>query len=145
MTVTKKRRYRGWRELKLLTLGRERSDRIKHDAELVSKAMDERVIRIADFTKYPTGYERENGNSSKEILERTMLCNLVYAAFCDNKTFTIDLDGTRGYPASFLQHLFMSIAIKLGRYKLHSCLLIKSLDEPYLPSDVWAYIDECPD
>lgn len=101
------------------------------------------VLKIRDFTTTPGGGNALSGLcSAEEALSRLNVISIVRRTLEEGTTVTIDLDGTMGYTAAFLQYFFITLALNVPE-SLHKCLLIKSLDEPYLAEDVWKYIDEC--
>lgn len=98
------------------------------------------TIRVRDFIAEPGGRD-----SAREFMTRSRIVDTFESALGLGYVVEVDLDGTRGYPASFLQHVFGTLSMQLGRLNMHRVLVLKSLDEPYLVTDVWSYVDACPD
>jgi hypothetical protein len=62
-----------------------------------------REISIAnDFTRFPGGRYREHGKGSGELFREDFLLPVLRAG----ETAVVDLDGTSGYPSSFLEEAF---------------------------------------
>lgn len=67
------------------------------------KIMAEKIINIAaEFSKTPGGRYRTDGPASGEEFRESVLI----PALRENATIVIELDGTRGYPSSFLEEAF---------------------------------------
>lgn len=100
------------------------------------------TIKIAeDFSIYPGGrYVTDGPNSGERFREELLLPSLA-----ESKTITIILDGTKGYPSSFLEEAFGGIVRekKYSAADLHNQLIIKAFDSAYerYVSAIWRYID----
>lgn len=105
------------------------------------------TVRVRDYTITPGGRDIASGDDSAEwFLEKSNIIGICQKVIKDNSGIVeIDLDGTDGYPAAWLHHVFASLSMKLGRINVHSCLVIKTTEQPRLANDVWYYIDSCPD
>ena len=74
------------------------------------KTMAEKIINIAaDFSKTPGGRYLTDGPASGEDFRERLLI----PALKDNQTVIVELDGTRGYPSSFLEEAFGGLVRKL--------------------------------
>ena len=68
-----------------------------------------------EFSTTPGGRFRKHGPYSGEEFRDDVLCNLLRTAMGDGDTLTIELDGTAGYPSSFLEEAFGGL-IRLGLF-----------------------------
>jgi hypothetical protein len=98
------------------------------------------TINVArDFTRYPSGRYKKNGNTSGEGFREKFLEPNV----SKGETLVIELDGTIGYGSSFLEEAFGGVirSLKiapddfLGKLKLVS-------DDPSLTSEIIQYIKD---
>lgn len=72
--------------------------------------MTEKLIKIAtDFSRTPGGRYRSDGPASGEEFREDILI----PALSHGDTVTIDLDGARGYPSSFLEEAFGGLVRRL--------------------------------
>lgn len=73
-------------------------------------------INIAnDFSKYPAGRLRSEGNESGEAFLLDVLLGKLLAAISENVKLEINLDGMNGYPSSFISGSFGKISWELGK------------------------------
>lgn len=66
---------------------------------------DKIVIKVSEFSRYPTGRYREHSNSSGEEFRDDYLL----PALKKSSSVVIILDGTEGYGSSFLDEAFAQI------------------------------------
>ncbi|MGX1017410.1 hypothetical protein AB7M33_000086 [Pseudomonas sp. Y3 TE3536] len=92
-----------------------------------------------DFSKYPAGRYLTDGKYSAEAFINSLLS----PAFDKYQTVTVNLDGTYGYGASFLEEAFAGL-VRHGRSasSLKGRLNLISNDDFHLPHQIWSYIDE---
>ena len=73
--------------------------------------MAEKIINIAtDFSRTPGGRYRTDGPSSGEDFRERILI----PALEESQSITVELDGTRGYPSSFLEEAFGGLVRRLN-------------------------------
>lgn len=94
------------------------------------------VLRVSDTIKAPEG--REAGEAFLLLTLRPMFERAVLSS----QPLLVDLDGTQGYPASFLDAAFGGLAKHYGPDVLSKFLQIKSVTEPYLVQDIRQYMEE---
>jgi hypothetical protein len=98
-------------------------------------------ISIAkEFTRVPGGRYRPSGPDSAELFYTSLLRPRFVEAKEQGVKLLVDLDGTQGYPASFLEESF-------GRLEndypgAHKQLIFRSIEEPYLVDDIKLYMTE---
>lgn len=63
-----------------------------------------------DFSRYPSGRFKRNGDTSGEAFREKFL----YPHLKDEKSISVELDGTIGYGSSFLEEAFGGVARKLN-------------------------------
>ncbi len=86
------------------------------------------VVISVDFSEAPGGRHPVNGpKSGQEFRERFLEQNAQ-----SGTPLLIDLDGTYGYSASFLDEAFGGLARKFGVEKTLALLFFKSDERPYL-------------
>ena len=91
-----------------------------------------RTITIAtDFTPYPGLHYQSLSENSAEEFYYTVLNPAFAACYKDNTTLTMDLDGTEGYAATFLDECFGRLIYDFGRDVVYAHLGLKSEDEPH--------------
>ncbi|WP_343734481.1 DUF4325 domain-containing protein [Acidovorax sp.] len=99
-----------------------------------------KTVNIArDFTRYPSGRYRKNGNSSGEEFRSRFL----EEAIQQGEKVCVEFDGTVGYGSSFLEEAFGGVvrALKKPASYILEHLELKSSDES-LVSEVKQYISE---
>jgi len=91
-----------------------------------------------DFSAAPGGRFQKDGPNSGETF-RTRLAR----AFATDEDVIIELDGTRGYGASFLEEAFGGLIRKglVTHQEIKSRLKLKSA-RSYLIDEIWEYINE---
>lgn len=92
-----------------------------------------------DFSEYPAGRYRVDGDYSGEVFREDLLVpNLLTSDVVE-----IVFDGSMGYGSSFLEEAFGGL-VRLGKFTkeiLHQKLSLKYKEDPYLIEEVWHYID----
>lgn len=68
------------------------------------------IIKICDFTITPGGRYRRHGEYSGEEYRESILIPAYIKAKTNNECLYVDLDGTYGYPSSFLEEAFGGLA-----------------------------------
>ncbi len=77
--------------------------------------METIIVKVADFSENPgPRYKRQGDHSGEEFY--TTVLNHKFAEICndDNKQLVVDLDGTSGYPSSFLDQAFGELVFDFG-------------------------------
>lgn len=97
-------------------------------------------VNIAkDFTKYPAGRFKKNGETSGEEFRERFLEPFI----SKGETVTVEFDGTLGYGSSFLEEAFGGLVRKLG---LGSENVLSKLelvsDDPSLIAEIKEYVLE---
>ena len=99
------------------------------------------LLKIADeFSKTPGPRERRLGQFSAEEFFENVLEPKYLAAREQGTSLIIDLDGTAGYPISFLAYAFGKLEI--DHPGARQFVLLISLEEPYLVDDIREIFDE---
>lgn len=97
-------------------------------------------ITIArDFSEYPAGRYRDDGDFSGEVF-RDDLLEPKLRAF---DIVEVDLDGSMGYGSSFLEEAFGGL-VRLGKFtreSLHKKLRFSYKEDPFVIDEIWTYID----
>jgi len=95
---------------------------------------------IKDFTKYPGGRSRSDGeHSAEEFYEDVLRRKFIEAK--DNK-LEITLDGAAGYADSFLNEAFGRLGHEFGLKECEKRLEFITTEEPYLEGDIFGSIEE---
>lgn len=68
------------------------------------------IIKIRDFTITPGGRYKKHGKYSGEEYRESILIPAYNKAKDNNEGLCVDLDGTYGYPSSFLEEAFGGLA-----------------------------------
>ena len=100
--------------------------------------MTEHTIDIArEFTKFPFGRYRDDGDKSAEVFREDILI----PALNDYDRVTVDLGGTNYYGSSFLEETFGGL-VRQGFTKdeLKQKLRIKHTVLPSIEQEAWIYI-----
>ena len=72
--------------------------------------MTDRIIKMADWSRYPGGRERKQcTNSAEEFRDDVLL-----PALAEPGVVTVDLDGLAGMPASFTEEVFGGAVRAMG-------------------------------
>ncbi|GGF65791.1 hypothetical protein GCM10011332_19870 [Terasakiella brassicae] len=91
-----------------------------------------------DFSNEPGGRYKKHGAGSGEAFFDTLV-----QAFATGEDVVIELDGVRGYGASFLEESFGGIVrkgiVSIGDVKKRLKLVTA---KKYLEEEIWTYIDE---
>ncbi len=98
------------------------------------------TINVAkDFTRFPSGRFRKNGETSGEAFREIYLEPHLKVG----EKISVELDGTIGYGSSFLEEAFGGLvrSLRLRPAILSSSLLIKTEDATLL-DEVNSYIEE---
>ncbi|MFL6673758.1 MAG: STAS-like domain-containing protein [Massilia sp.] len=92
-----------------------------------------------DFTRFPSGRFKKNGDTSGEAFRERFL----EPALRDGIEITVDLDGTIGYGSSFLEEAFGGLvrALHVTPDYVYSKLCLRSTD-PALLDEVKSYIND---
>ena len=97
-------------------------------------------VEIAkDFSQFPAGRYLTDGQHSAEAFVK----DLLLPVFSKYQTVTVNLDGTYGYGASFLDEAFAGL-VRHGHSasSLKGRLNLISNEDFHLPHQIWRYIDE---
>ncbi len=97
-------------------------------------------INVAkDFTRFPSGRYKKNGDTSGEAFREKFLEGPV----ANKEPVTIELDGTIGYGSSFLEEAFGGLVRKLqpSRSDLQPLLTLVSEDSSLI-DEINGYIDD---
>ena len=98
-------------------------------------------IKIADiFTDCPGGRLRIHGKWSGEEFREKYLEK--YFENSNGESIEIDLDGTFGYPPSFLEETFGGLVRKYGYDKVQPRLIFISEEEIDLETEIQNYMSE---
>lgn len=98
-------------------------------------------INVAeDFAPTPGARYRTQGEFSGEEFRDEMLIPKVEEALEKKEKISIDLDGTYGYPPSFLEEAFGGLARFFPNEDLVSLFVFKCYDEPRLSQRIIDYI-----
>jgi hypothetical protein len=109
----------------------------------MSAAMPPVVLRVADdFTTTPGGRLRHWGPDSAEEFYEKHLAPAFALANCKGVLLVVDLDGTAGYPTSWLDEAFSRLAAREGRWPTLERLRVICRDEPYLVQEIFRSITE---
>ena len=104
------------------------------------------VIAVRTFTLDPGPRLRSEGKHSGQEYREDHLSPTFERAQKENKRLIVDLDGTWGYPISFLEEAFGGLVrnhMRQGRfYNYRHELEIITKEEPYLYDRVWEFIDD---
>jgi len=98
------------------------------------------TVSIArDFTRFPTGRLKKNGDTSGEGFRELFL----EPHLSKGEKVIVEFDGTIGYGSSFLEEAFGGVVRKLriSPDVLHENLILKSSD-PSIETEVWQYIED---
>jgi hypothetical protein len=93
-----------------------------------------------DFTTFPGARYKNQGTFSGEEFRDDLLIPAFNKAKAAGQKLTIDLDGTAGYAAIFLEEVFGGMVRQLRVKKLFNQLNIISKNEPYLIDDIKNYM-----
>lgn len=100
-------------------------------------------INIAkDFSDSPGGRAKDGGDFSGEEF-RVNFLEKYFEDPSDDTKIRIILDGSYGYPTSFLEECFGGLARKYSKKRVLDKLVFISEDEPLLIEEIKSYINEC--
>lgn len=74
-----------------------------------------RINVAKDFSAYPAGRYKSEGDTSGEAFLLDNLIGNLFAAIISNTSLEIDLTGMNGYPSSFISGSFGKITNELGK------------------------------
>lgn len=101
---------------------------------------DQEIVRVVDFAEIPGARYRTDGdNSAEEFFEDVLKLTADEVLLKGTSTMlVIDLDGTRGYPSSFISELskLMSMHYRKAK-KIKKRLVVKSDEDPGLLEEFW--------
>lgn len=98
------------------------------------------IVNIAnDFTRYPSGRFKKNGNTSGEAFREQFL----EGPLSRGEKILVEFDGTIGYGSSFLEEAFGGLVrkLRLPKSTLFDNLQLKSTDISIV-TEVKQYIDD---
>lgn len=96
-----------------------------------------------DFSEYPAGRYRDDGDFSGEVFRE----DLLLPKLINFDVVEINLDGSMGYGSSFLEEAFGGL-VRLGKFtrdSLHQKLKFKYKEDPIVIDEIWQYIDSAHD
>ncbi len=104
-------------------------------------------IRVAEqFSRYPLGRVPDDGPNNGQKFRETLL---VPALRCNDEVVEVFLDGTKGYPSSFLEEGFGGLIREAGfsYLELKSRLKIRTIAPEYhtYVGEIWEYIAQAAD
>lgn len=104
--------------------------------------MMEEVRRIniaSDFSKFPAGRYRTDGEHSGEVFRDDFLC----PALKSSRKVELRLDGAMGYGSSFLDEAFGGLVRvhQLNPSELHKRLILVT-ERKSIEKEIWSYIDQ---
>ena len=101
----------------------------------------ERIIRVVtDFTDTPGARLRSQGDFSGEEFRESILIPAVLEARKHGDKIKIDLDGTYGYPPSFLEEAFGGLVRAFPNDDFSQMFEFVTFDEPSLTEKIANYI-----
>ena len=104
-----------------------------------------RLTIASDFSRYPGGRFREDGDYSGQEFRDDYLLPRLKAAASSGGQLIVFLDGVTGYPASFLEEAFGGI-VREGHYSREELRKILSIQAGMLFDSyrllTWEYIDQ---
>ena len=99
------------------------------------------IITIStDFSDTPGARYKSEGKFSGEEFRETLLVPKFCEAVESGKKLTINLDGSYGYPTSFLEEAFGGLSRIYGAKAVLKILEFISHDEPSLVQEILGYI-----
>jgi hypothetical protein len=105
---------------------------------MIAERIDLNIAR--DFTPIPGPRFRTEGERSGQEFREDLLRPRFLDAQRAGGVLHIDLDGTVGYPTSFLEEAFGGLARELGPETVTKGIEIVCTDEPYLEDQIRDYI-----
>ena len=101
------------------------------------------LFKVKNFTMTPGGRFIRDGKFSGEEFRENVLDALYNQALETDETLEIDLDGTYGYPSSFLEESFGGLARKYGKQSVKNKIKVISNDDPLQICRIQEYIENC--
>ena len=99
------------------------------------------MIKVAtDFSETPGARFATQGNFTGQEFRRTILIPAVTEAKQTGEKIIIDLDGTYGYPPSFLEEAFGGLAREFPDEDFSNMFEFITFDEPSLAEKIVKYI-----
>jgi hypothetical protein len=99
-----------------------------------------KTLNIAkDYTSTPGGRFKVDGQNSGEEF-RLRYLDPLFSDANSREIITIILDGSYGYPTSFLEEAFGGLARKYGATLVEERLKFISNEEPALVEEIYSYI-----
>lgn len=98
------------------------------------------TVNIArDFTRFPSGRFKRNGDTSGEAFRERFLESQIL----QGEIITIELDGTIGYGSSFLEEAFGGLVrkLRLSPNEIHKKIKLIS-EDPSLIEEIRTYIED---
>lgn len=87
---------------------------------------ENKLLRIIDFTEYPgPRYIKQKGDSGEKYYIE-VLNKAFYECLCSKMILEVDLDGTAGYPSSFLDEAFGELVYDFSLDNVKKYLRIKT-------------------
>lgn len=99
-----------------------------------------KVIYVKEFTLTPGPRHRWEGDYSGEEFREKVLRPSFEEARRENVKLIVDLDGTEGYPASFLEESFGGLAREVGVSNVQRYVEVHSAFNKFLIEEVNEYI-----
>jgi len=98
-----------------------------------------KIVRVIDFAEIPGARYRTDGdNSAQEFFEDVLEVIADEVLLKNTETLLIDLDGTTGYPSSFVSELAERMWEKYSKAKkVKKRIVIKSDDDPGQITRFW--------
>lgn len=103
----------------------------------------EKILELSiarDFTEVPGPRFTEEGKFSGEEFRKSLLRSKFDEALSTGALLRVDLDGTYGYPPSFLEEAFGGLVRDTNQADVLRVLRFKSDEEPLLMNDIESYI-----
>lgn len=97
---------------------------------------------IKDYTLTPGGRFIKDGPFSGEDFKNKHLIPMFLEALKDEKLLYIDLDGTYGYPSSFLEESFGGLVREFGTDNVKKIIRLISVEDPEEIARIHKYIND---
>jgi hypothetical protein len=105
-----------------------------------------KTLRLSDFSRYPAGRFRNDGNRSGQAYREDTLVPELRAAEANRSDVIVDLDGIRLAGSSFFEEAFGGLVREHGwtSAQLRRHLSLKGSDARArnLPDAIWTYIEK---
>ncbi len=96
-------------------------------------------IKITDFSRTPGARYTDDGPFSGEEFRKGKLEPL-FEDESDNSKIIVNLDGTKGYPSSFLEEAFGGLARILGSERVRARIIFQTKEFDYLMPKIDEFI-----